>query len=67
MAIKLSDDELMSHFLNTAKEIQTRCDAISTEKCNQGQCSFSRDGACIFGWHKDFNYPYDWKIDDEEE
>lgn len=67
MAIKLSDDELMERFFNVAKEIQLRCDERNAIDCDSGNCPFSKDKHCIFGWQKDFNYPFDWKIDDEEE
>ena len=67
MANKLSDAELMEHFFNVAKEIQNRCSEMDINDCENGDCPFSKDNGCIFGWHRDFNFPFDWKFGEEDE
>lgn len=67
MANKLSDAELMEHFFNVAKEIQNRCSEISLSNCDSGKCPFAKDKHCIFGWHRDFNFPFDWKFGEDDD
>lgn len=67
MATKLSDAELMEHFINVAKEIQNRCNDRNAFDCDSGNCPFSKDKHCIFNWKYDMKFPFDWHFDEEDD